>query len=305
MRISQKVQKILKNYEYETPAVKQNIARILSHGKLAGTGRMIIYPVDQGFEHGAGRSFAMNPAAYDPHYHYQLAIDAGVNAYAAPLGALECGIDTFFGRIPLVLKLNSSNSLYTGTPDQAMTASVEDAVRLGCVAVGFTIYPGSDNSLMMIEQASEIIAEAKSYGLASIIWAYPRGSISKEGETALDTIAYGAHIISQLGGHIIKVKFPSDFIENNEAKKVYEVQNVMRSTGADRIRHVVESCFNGRRLVVFSGGEGKSLKDVYQDTRDIHLGGGNGSIIGRNCFKRPRYEALNMIKEMIAIYKTA
>ena len=110
MRATKAVQKILSNYEGETPGVKANLCRILMEGKLGGTGKMIILPVDQGFEHGPARSFAPNPAGYDPHYHYQLAIDAGLNAYAAPLGSLEAGADTFAGQIPTILKLNSSKT---------------------------------------------------------------------------------------------------------------------------------------------------------------------------------------------------
>ena len=124
--------------------MKGNLCRMLMQGRLGGTGKMIILPVDQGFEHGPARSFAPNPAAYDPHYHYQLAIDAGLNAYAAPLGMIEAGADTFAGQIPTILKMNSSNSLVPGSApfNQAITASVDDALRLGCAAIGFTVYPG-------------------------------------------------------------------------------------------------------------------------------------------------------------------
>ena len=131
MRATRIVQKILANYEGETPGVKANLCRMLMNGKLGGSGKMIILPVDQGFEHGPARSFAPNPAGYDPHYHYQLAIDAGLSAYAAPLGPLEAGADTFAGQIPTILKVNSANSLMSGTAgkNQAITASVDDALR--------------------------------------------------------------------------------------------------------------------------------------------------------------------------------
>src|SRR5271163_2279249 len=154
MRVTQKVKKILDWYEGDPPGVKANLARILSTGKLGGTGRMVILPVDQGFEHGPARSFAVNPAAYDPHYHYQLAIDAGLNAYAAPLGSLAAGADTFAGAIPTILKMNSASSLSRQKEgaDQAVTASVEDALRLGAAAIGFTIYPGSDAMYAQYEE---------------------------------------------------------------------------------------------------------------------------------------------------------
>ncbi len=306
MKMTPKVKKILANYESDCPGTKANIARILMQGKLGGTGRVVILPVDQGFEHGPARSFAKNPDAYDPHYHYQLAIDAGLNAYAAPLGFLEAGADTFAGQIPTILKVNSSNSLAPKdlAPNQAITGSVSDALRLGCSAIGFTIYPGSHDAFDMMEVIREMAEEAKAAGLAVVIWSYPRGaSISKEGETAMDVCAYAAHMAALLGAHIIKVKPPTDFLEPGEAKKVYEAEKIAIKTMADRIAHVKQACFNGRRIVVFSGGNAKGEKDLLDEVRAIRDGGGNGSIIGRNTFQRPRAEALKLLENIIGVYK--
>lgn len=304
MRLTQKVKKILSNYESDNPGSKTQLARLLMQGRLAGTGRMIILPVDQGFEHGP-RTFLPNQPAFDPHYHFQMAVDAGLSAYAAPLGWLEAGADTFAGTVPTILKINSSNTLYgkDNAPDQAVTGSIADALRLGCSAIGFTIYPGSDASLEMFEEIRELALEAKSCGLAVVIWSYARGNMSKAGETALDVIAYGAHIAALLGAHIIKVKLPSAHLEIEEAKKLYQNHGIKTDSLADRVRHIVQSCFNGRRLVVFSGGEAKSVEDVMDDVRAIAVGGGNGSIIGRNCFQRPRPEALAMLKDMTEIFR--
>jgi class I fructose-bisphosphate aldolase len=306
MKATRAVQKILSNYEGETPGVKGNLCRMLMAGKLGGTGKMIILPVDQGFEHGPARSFAPNPAGYDPHYHYQLAIDAGLNAYAAPLGSLEAGADTFAGQIPTILKVNSANSLLSGTAgkDQAITGSVDDALRLGCSAIGFTIYPGSDCSLDMFEEIVEMRREAASVGIATVIWSYPRGEgITKEGELAIDVGAYAAHMAALLGAHIIKVKLTTDHLMQPEAKKVYEEKGIDISTLPARVKHVVDSCFGGRRLVVFSGGAAKGTDAVYDDARAIRDGGGNGSIIGRNSFQRSREDALAMLGKLIDIYK--
>lgn len=296
------VQDILSKYEGETPSVKANLARILMQGKLGGTGKMIILPVDQGFEHGPARSFAMNTAAYDPHYHFQLAIDAGLNAYAAPLGMLEAGAETFAGQIPTILKMNSSNSLLKGVKDQAITASVLDAQRLGCVAIGFTIYPGSDSQLQMYEEIAEMRREAAAKGIATVIWSYPRGpAITKEGETAIDVAAYGAQIAALLGAHIIKIKLSTDHVMQDTA--AYRDANIDISTLSARVRHCVQAAFDGRRIVIFSGGAAKDLDAVYTDTRAIRDGGGHGSIIGRNAFQRPRAEALEMLAKLIEIYK--
>jgi fructose-bisphosphate aldolase, class I len=306
MRMTRKVKEILGWYESDNAGTKSALASILMHGKLGGTGKLVILPVDQGFEHGPARSFAPNPDAYDPHYHFKLAIDAGLNAYAAPLGMLEAGAETFAGQIPLILKVNSSNSLVAKgiAPNQAITGSVKDALRLGCKAIGFTIYPGSDDLNDMIEEIREMTAQAKSYGLASVVWSYPRGTaISKDGELAIDICAYAAHIAALIGAHIIKVKPPTEFLELPEAKKVYEKEKIDISTLTKRIAHVKQTTFGGKRIVIFSGGAAKTLKDVYQECREIRDGGGNGSIIGRNTFQRPRAEALDMLNQITAIYK--
>ncbi|TYB89779.1 class I fructose-bisphosphate aldolase [Oceaniovalibus sp. ACAM 378] len=306
MKSSRIVQNILARYEGETPGVKGKLCQMLMHGKLRGTGKMIILPVDQGFEHGPARSFAVNAEAYDPHYHYRLAIDAGLNAYAAPLGPLEAGADTFAGQIPTILKVNSANSLMSGTSgkNQAVTASVDDALRLGCSAIGFTIYPGSDNGIDMMEEIVAMRKEAASKGIATVIWSYPRGEgITKDGETAIDVAAYAAHMAALLGAHIIKIKLGTDHLMLPEAKKVYEDQKIDIATQAARVKHCVQSAFDGRRIIVFSGGAKKGENSVYDDARAIRDGGGNGSIIGRNSFQRSREDALAMLNKLVAIYK--
>lgn len=305
MALSANVKKILGWYEADSSKTKDNLARMLMHGKLGGTGKMVILPVDQGFEHGPARSFAANPAAYDPHYHFQLAIDAGLNAYAAPLGMLEAGVETFKGKLPLILKVNSSNSLAPkdAPPDQALTGSVQDAVRLGCAAVGYTIYPGSHNVNDMIKQLRDIIRQAKEEGLAAVVWSYPRGAgLSKEGETAIDVTAYAAHIAALLGAHVIKVKPPTAHIEQAEAKKVYEKEGIKIGTLTERIAHIKQTTFGGRRLVIFSGGGAKSNAEVLEEVRQIAAGGGDGSIMGRNAFQRPNKEALSLLSEIVGIY---
>ncbi len=303
MKVTQRVKRILANYESDCPGTKANLARILMHGKLGGSGRLVILPVDQGFEHGPARSFAPNPPGYDPHYMFQLAIDAGLSAYAAPLGMLEAGADSFAGAIPLILKANSANSLAV-TKDQAVTASVKDALRLGCAAVGFTIYPSSEQQFEMIEEVRELAAEAKAHGLAVVVWSYPRGGkLSKEGETAMDVCCYAAHMAALLGAHIIKVKPPTDFLEQKEARDAYEKNGIDISSLSKRIAHVIQCAFNGRRLVVFSGGAARGTDGLLDEIRAIRDGGGTGSIIGRNSFQRPRAEALELLDTVIRIYQ--
>jgi class I fructose-bisphosphate aldolase len=296
---------ILSYYTADNPGTIGKLDRMLNTGRLAGTGMMVILPVDQGFEHGPARSFAPNPPGYDPEYHVRLALDAGLNAYAAPLGFIEAVARDYCSKIPLILKLNSHDILMEeDNPVPALTASVSHAIRLGCVAVGFTIYPGSAWRTEMYEQIRNIAEEAKDAGLAVVIWSYPRGQdLSREGETAVDVGAYAAHIAAQLGAHIIKVKVPTAHIEQDAARKVYEKEKVPIATIEDRIRHVVQSAFNGRRIIIFSGGSKIPREEIMEQARAIKAGGGFGSIIGRNVFQRPREEALDLLNEMIEIYR--
>jgi len=304
--VADRIQQILNGYAGENPGVLANLYRLLNQGRLAGSGRLVILPVDQGFEHGPGRSFAPNPPAYDPAYHFSLAIDAGLSAYAAPLGFLEAGAAEFAGQIPLILKANNHDMLQAETdPLGAQTATVADALRLGCVGIGYTIYPGTAKRRLLYEQLRELVREAKSVGLLVVVWAYPRGSgLSKAGETALDVVAYAAQIAAQLGAHLIKVKLPSSHLELPEATKVYEQYAIPRDTIADRVRHIVQSAFNGRRIVIFSGGAKKDDPNaIFQSVQGIRDGGGFGSIIGRNVFQRERSDAMALLTKIIDIYR--
>ena len=307
MAFTDRVQQILSWYSSENPGTLTNLARLLNHGKLAGTGKLVILPVDQGFEHGPVRSFAPNPDAYDPDYHYQLAIDAGCNAYAAPLGSLEQAAAKFAGQVPLILKVNNSDTLAKmDQPISALTSTVEDALRLGCVAIGYTIYPGSGARNTMYQDLKELTLEAKRKGLVVVVWSYPRGAgISKAGETAVDICTYAATIAAQLGAHLIKVKPPSAHIEQPEHQKAFEKHGIKTDTMADRVRLVIQSCFNGKRVVIFSGGEAKGTEDVLNEVKQLAAGGSFGSIMGRNAFQRKRADALQLLSGVMDIYKQA
>src|SRR5689334_4235452 len=304
METTARVREILSWYPSDNPGTLGNIYRLLMHGRLGGTGKLVILPVDQGFEHGPARSFAPNPPGYDPRYHFQLAVEAGCSAYAAPLGFLEAGAREFAGQVPLILKLNNHDVLYEEKdPEQAVTGSVRDALRLGCVGIGYTIYPGSSHRLEMYSTLRTLAEEAKANGLVVVVWSYPRGSgLSKEGETGIDVTAYAAHIAAQLGAHIVKVKLPSPHLEQAPAKKVYESTGVQIGTLAERVRHVVQSTFNGRRVVIFSGGPTASDEQVFDEVRAIRDGGGFGSIIGRNSFQRKKPDALKFLGTIMGIY---
>ncbi len=305
--MNDRIREILSWYTSENPGVRTNLARMLNHGRLGGTGKMVILPVDQGFEHGPARSFAPNPAGYDPRYHFQLAIEAGCNAYAAPLGFIEAAVSDYCGEIPLILKCNNHDILNDEKdPISAVTSGVDDALRLGCSAVGFTIYPGSSERTTMYEQLREMAAEAKAAGLAVVVWSYPRGSsLSKEGETAIDVVTYAAQIAAQMGADIIKVKLPGAKVELAEAQKVYQKYEIPISTQAERVQNVIESAFAGRRIVIFSGGATAADEQFFNEVRAIRDGGGFGSIIGRNSFQRKKPEALKFLDTVMVIYYAA
>lgn len=298
------IKEILSHYSSENPGVISNLCRILMHGNLSGTGKLIVLPVDQGFEHGPISSFASNVDAFDPEYHIKLAINANLSAYAAPLGMLEAVADKYPGAIPLILKMNSANNLSNNEPDQAITASVKDALRLGCAAIGLTIYPGSSKFNDMIEKAKDIISEAKSYGLATIIWSYPRGSnLNKEAETAVDIIGYATHIAALIGANIIKVKLPTEYVHSKDAKDKYLKFNIPISSLEERVKHIKQCAFNNKRIVLFSGGASKDIDILYEEINAIKNGGGNGSIIGRNIFQRKYEESIDILNKIINIYK--
>ena len=294
------IQTLLDAYRAETPGVLAKLYTLLTHGRLGGTGKLMILPVDQGFEHGPARSFAMNPAAYDPLYHWRLAIDAGLSAFAAPLGLLQAGAPDFAGQVPTILKINSANS-HARCLDQAVTGSVQDALRLGCIGIGYTLYPGADQQFEMMEELQNLSQEARAAGLLVLVWSYARGgNLSKAGETALDVVAYAAHMAALMNAHIIKVKLPTDHIEQDETKSLYAQRDW--SALKERVAHVVQSAFDGRRLVIFSGGAAKSGAEMKAEIGAIAAGGGAGSIIGRNAFQRPKTEAIRLLHDLMDIY---
>ncbi|MBL0725400.1 MAG: class I fructose-bisphosphate aldolase [Alphaproteobacteria bacterium] len=323
------------NYGAEPTKCIENLYNILLGGPVnVKKPRIIILPVDQGFEHGPHRSFEKNKKGFDPLYLYKLASYNHLSAFAAPLGMLQLLRSNLLShdnlnpndaplgfRVPLVLKINS-NDYFTACdvdtdPSQAIIATVDDAVTLGCAGIGVTIYPGSKNFQHMLEKLTPIIKEAKEKGLVVIVWAYPRGSCLNRSNNemqksaapnALDVVSYAAHIACLIGAHIVKVKIPSE-------KKTYwndvmlsnELKELSHSERSDRnkfcIREIKKSCFDGRRIVIFSGGTYvKSNNEILDSVRDVNHEDGNGSIIGRNVFQREWKEACGLTREIIELY---
>lgn len=303
----ERVAEILSWYPALTNAQRQNLLRFINYGRIGGTGKFVILPVDQGFEHGPGRSFEPNPPGYDPVYHAKLAIEAGCNGYAAPLGAIEAAADVIAAaNLPTILKINSHDLMMPDAEDPfpAVTAWVDDALRLGCAAVGFTIYPGSVHSREMYQQVREMVADARKAGLVVVLWAYPRGSglPSKDVENAVDVVCYAVHIAAQLGAHIIKCKPTSGVIGLPEHIKRKTYEGVPIDTLADRTKLVVKSAFDGHRIVINSGGEAKGDEEVLEEVRQLAAGNSFGSIVGRNAFQRPKEKGIELLHKIQDIY---
>lgn len=297
------IHNITKNYRAENAGVRAKIWQLLHHGALSGTGHLLIYPIDQGFEHGPDRSFLPNPPAYDPEYHLQFAIDNGFSALAAPIGFLEnLSASSLWGQIPMILKINSSNALYKEkNPETVVYSSIKKALQLGCIGIGITIYPGSARFHQMLPEIKTLIQKAKNAGLLVVIWSYPRGeNLTAKDETALDVISYATHITALLGAHIIKVKLPSEYIFDTKNLDITKMENDSREK---RVRHVVRSAFAGKRMVIFSGGKHKMKDELTSEINAIKEGGGTGSIIGRNVFQRTQEDAQNLVKNILDVYR--
>ena len=303
-----RVKQILSWYSSDNVGVKTNLARLMNHGTLAGTGKFVILPVDQGFEHGPARSFAPNPPAYDPDYHFQLAIDSGCNAYAAPLGSLEASADKFAGPDPAHPQAEQlRHARQDGPALQRGHRHVKDARAPRLLAIGYTIYPGSGARNSDVRGPPRAHPRGEGRGPADGRLGVParRGPLEGRRDRPSTSSAYAAQISCQLGAHVIKVKPPKDFIEQAEAKKVFEKYGIPTKTLADRVKHVVQSAFNGKRIVIFSGGEAKGTDELLEDVRGIAAGGGFGSIMGRNAFQRPRAEALKLLADVMDIFRKA
>lgn len=275
------------DYSYEPAAVRQNLARLI--GGSFSQRHCFIMAVDQGFEHGPQRSFGDDNAwGWDPRRHLQLASQEKISALTAPLGFLQ-DIHHTETHVPLILKLNHASALYPKNvaPTLAQVASVRDAVRLGCIGVGWTLYPGSSQFLAQLENLREVIAEARDHGLFTMVWSYPRGeALSKDQEREGDVIAYGAHMACLAGAHIVKVKIPSG---DHQTKK-------------NTMKRIVSSCFQGRRWVLFSGGEKATDTSLLEEANLICEVGAHGAVMGRNIFQRSWQDAQSLLRDLLEIY---
>jgi len=281
------------------PGKRTRLKRLLyDHGPGGGT--LLILPIDQGLEHGPMDFFA-NPDSLDPKYQYDLARDGNFSAIALHIGLAEKYFHEYAGEVPLILKLNGKTAIPSDAQAfSALTGSVEDAVRLGADAVGYTVYVGSPSQDRDFEQFRRVREEADRLGMPVIVWAYPRGDAvaKKGGKESLYAIEYAARVALELGADIVKVNFPVPSEKDADSPPPY---NALKLTAAEAFRRVVHSA--GRCLVLVSGGEKMGDTELLAKVRASMDDGATGIIFGRNMWQRPRAEALRMTRELHAIFR--
>jgi fructose-bisphosphate aldolase, class I len=301
-----------------SPRVLMSLQTLLNGGRLAGTGYVSILPVDQGIEHSAGASFAKNPSYFDPANIVKLGIEGGCNAVATTFGALGVVARAYAHKIPLILKLNHNELLtHPNKYDQIMFARVKDAWNMGCVAVGATVYFGSDNSTRQIQEVSLAFSQAHELGMATILWCYVRNAGFKvEGvnhETSADLTGQANHLGATIEADIVKQKLPEQnggFKALNSGSSSYgKLDERMYSELAsnhpiDLARYQVLNSFNGRVGLINSGG-GSGEGDIKEAVRTAIINkraGGMGLISGRKAFQKPMKEGVELLRAVQDVY---
>jgi fructose-bisphosphate aldolase, class I len=261
-----------------------------------GNGTLMLLPIDQGIEHGP-RDFFPNPASKDPDYQFRLAAEAGYSALACQIGMATKYYPDYAGQVPLILKVNGKTDIPSAAHAfSSCNASVEDAVRLGADAVGYTLYVGSPRQDVDLHQLKGVREDCERYGMPLVIWAYPRGrDIEKKGgQNSFYAIDYAARLAMEMGADIVKLNMPK--IDADKDKDAPAPYNEMQVDEAEAIRQCVESA--GRSLVVLSGGSRVDDETVLGHTREIMEAGGSGVIFGRNVWQREWNDALEIIAQI-------
>lgn len=296
-----------------SPAVVRNLQTILDHGRLGGTGYVSILPVDQGVEHSAGASFAVNPLYFDPENVVKLAIEGGCNAVASTVGALGSVSRKYAHKIPFIVKINHNELLsYPNTFDQILFGNVDQAFQMGAVAVGATIYFGSEESSRQIEEISEVFSHAHSLGLATILWAYLRNPAFRQNEAdyhvSADLTGQANHLSVTIGADIVKQKLPENnggFTALSFGKTHERVYSKLTSDHPiDLTRYQVANCYMGRIGLINSGGASGSddLGDALRTAIVNKRAGGMGLISGRKSFQKPFKEGVALLKTIQNVY---
>ncbi|MGZ5334267.1 MAG: class I fructose-bisphosphate aldolase [Solirubrobacterales bacterium] len=293
--------------EVQSLTEQKSLLEVLPPGKRArlrrllfefgpGNGTLMLLPIDQGIEHGP-RDFFPNPASKDPEYQFRLAAEAGYSAIACQIGMAEKYYPDYAGQVPLILKVNGKTDIPSS--DEALStcnASVEDAVRLGADAVGYTLYVGSPRQGEDLAQLKAVREDCDRYGMPLVVWAYPRGrDIDKKGgQLSFYAIDYGARLAMEMGADVVKLNFPK--LDPEKAKDTPAPYNDMDISVEDAVSHIVASA--GRSLVVLSGGSRADDDVVIGHARTIMRAGGSGVIFGRNVWQREWDDAVEIIEQI-------
>ena len=305
-------------YSDRSPGVLRSLQTLTDHGRLAGTGYVSILPVDQGIEHSAGASFAPNPQYFDPANIVKLAVEGGCNAVASTFGVLGIVARRYAHKIPFIVKINHNELLtYPNQFDQVMFGTIDQAKNMGAVAVGATIYFGSDESTRQITEVSEAFAYAHELGMATILWCYLRNPKFKgpEGDmhTAADLTGQANHLGVTIQADIIKQKLPERNggynmlnVESSYGKTNPKIYSELSSDNPiDLVRYQVANCYMGRCGLINSGGESKGASDLAEAVRTAVVnkrGGGTGLISGRKAFQRPMAEGVDLLNAIQDVY---
>src|SRR3954471_5762053 len=298
---------IIRSMEIKSAIEQKSLLATLSPGKRTrlrrllfefgpGHGTLLLLPIDQGIEHGP-RDFFANPASKDPEYQFHLAAEAGYSAIACQIGLAEKYYPDYAGQVPLLLKINAKTEIPSS--DNAfspLNASVEDAVRLGADAVGYTLYVGSPRQDADLAQLRQVRSDCDRYGMPLVVWAYPRGSAidGKGGHVSFYAIDYAARLAMEMGADVVKLNMPK--IDPEKDKDAPAPYNEMEITQEEAVRQVVSSA--GRSLVVLSGGSKIDDTQLLQQTRLIMQAGGSGVIYGRNVGQRSHSEAGEIVEQI-------
>lgn len=268
-----------------------------------GNGKLLILPIDQGLEHGPIDMFA-NPESIDPDFQFRLAVEGAFSAIALHIGLAEKYAGKYAGEIPIVLKLNGKTNI--PSDDEALsplTASVEDAVRIGADAVGYTLYVGSPNQVADFTQLRQVRQDATRFGLPLIVWSYPRGRAIelKGGRDSLYAVDYAARVANELGADVVKLNVPAT--DPNKKADQPSPYDSMELDYGERVRKVVESA--GKTMTIFSGGSKIGDEDVLKKAKICMENGARGLIFGRNIWQRDWEDALDMTSKIKKLMKNA
>jgi len=298
-----------------SPQILRNLSSLYNHGRLAGTGYVSILPVDQGIEHSAAASFAPNPLYFDPANIVELAIEGGCNAVASTFGVLGAIGRKYAHRIPMIVKINHNELMtYPNKFDQIMFGTVQQAYDLGAVAVGATIYFGSDNATRQLEEVSVAFTEAHDLGMFTVLWCYTRNNAFKQDgvdyHSSADLTGQANHLGVTIGADIIKQKLPENNGGFNALQGYGKTSPLVYSQlttdhPIDLTRYQVANCYMGRIPLINSGGESKGAGDLAAAVKTAVVNkraGGLGLISGRKAFQRPMGEGVELLQTIQDVY---